>query len=151
MVLAIIFHVLSAVIWVGGMFFAWVVLRPAAASQLEGPERLKLWNQVFKTFFSWVWPSIALILITGYWMIFSVYGGMANVGIYIHIMQSVGILMMLIFIHLYFAPYNRFRKCVAAGDFPSAATELATIRRIVGTNLILGLLVIVVGASGRFW
>jgi uncharacterized membrane protein len=45
-------HVLSALVWVGGMFFAWMVLRPAAMKALEGPARLKLWVEVFQGFFA---------------------------------------------------------------------------------------------------
>ena len=37
------FHVAGIVIWVGGMFFAWMCLRPVAATQLEPPVRLMLW------------------------------------------------------------------------------------------------------------
>lgn len=43
-------HVLAALIWVGGMFFAWMILRPAAVAALEGPARLKLWANVFNVF-----------------------------------------------------------------------------------------------------
>ena len=63
MSLAITLHLLSAVIWVGGMFFAHQCLRPAAASLLDPPARLKLWVGVFKTFFLWVWAAIALTLV----------------------------------------------------------------------------------------
>lgn len=51
-------HVLSALVWVGGMFFAWMVLRPAAMKALEGPARLKLWVEVFQGFSAgsgWRW------------------------------------------------------------------------------------------------
>ncbi|MCB1757036.1 MAG: CopD family protein [Gammaproteobacteria bacterium] len=150
MAFAVVIHLLSVVVWVGGMFFAWMVLRPAAAVQLEGPDRLRLWNAVFRRFFVWVWLAIALILLSGYWIIFAVFGGMAGVGLYVHVMQGIGLLMMLIFAHLYFAPYARLRKKVAAGDFPSAANELATIRRIVGINLLLGLLTVIIAAAGRY-
>ena len=150
MSIAIILHVLSVVVWVGGMFFAWMVLRPAVAEKLEGPDRLRLWNQVFINFFSWVWLSILFILVSGYYMIFMVMGGMAGSGLYIHIMQGLGIVMMMIFGHLYFAPYKRFKKFVAAEDFPAAATQLATIRRTVGINLLIGLLTIVLALGGRY-
>ena len=46
MAIAIALHLLAAVIWVGGMFFAYMALRPAAASLLEPPLRLPLWSQV---------------------------------------------------------------------------------------------------------
>jgi hypothetical protein len=29
-------HVLAALVWVGGMFFAWLILRPATVAALEG-------------------------------------------------------------------------------------------------------------------
>ncbi len=47
-------HVLAAVLWVGGMFFAWMVLRPAAVAVLQAPERLRLWAEVFRRFVQWV-------------------------------------------------------------------------------------------------
>jgi len=59
--------------------------------------------------------------------------------------------MMLAFAHLYFAPWARFRGAVDRGDFPAAAAQLDQIRRIVGFNLVLGLLVVVVGTTGRYW
>ena len=49
--LAISAHILSVVIWVGGMFFAYMAMRPAAASVLEPPKRLSLWLPTFKRFF----------------------------------------------------------------------------------------------------
>ena len=63
-------HILSVVIWVGGMFFAYMALRPAAISTLEPPLRLQLWRQTFKHFFPWVWAAIITLLVTGFWMMF---------------------------------------------------------------------------------
>ena len=34
---------------------------------------------------------------------------------------------------------------------PLAGKDLAAIRRIVGTNLLLGLINVAIGTSGRFW
>lgn len=151
MFLAVVIHLLSIVVWVGGMFFAWMVLRPAAVAELEGPVRLKLWHHVFGLFFKWVWLAIVLILASGYWMIFTVFGGMASIGMHIHMMLGLGTLMMLIFAHLYFAPYKRFCGYIDHKDFNNAAGQLAVIRRTVGVNLILGLCTIVVAASGRYF
>ena len=66
-------------------------------------------------------------------------------------MQGIGIAMMLLFLHLFFAPWRRFSAAVESEAFPEAATELGRIRRIVAVNLVLGLATIIVGASGRFW
>ena len=63
--LAYTLHVLAALVWVGGMFFAWMILRPAAMAALEGPARLKLWANVFQRFFVWVWVAVAVLPISG--------------------------------------------------------------------------------------
>lgn len=150
MALFISLHVLAAVIWVGGMFFAYLILRPSAGPLPPEP-RLTLWEGVFRRFFPWVWASVIVLLASGYAMIFLYLGGFAGARPSIHIMQGIGIVMMLLFFHLYFAPWRRFSAGVEAGDFSEAAKNLNQIRRIVAINLTLGLITIVVGASGRFW
>ncbi len=143
-------HALAAVAWVGGMFFAYMVLRPATGP-LETRLRLALWQRVFGRFFPWVWASIAVLLASGYAMLFVRFGGFTGAGLHIHVMQATGILMMLLFLHLFFVPWRRFSRAVEAGNFDSAAVSLNQIRRIVAINLVLGLITLAAGASGRFW
>lgn len=142
-------HALSAVVWVGGMFFAYLVLRPSAASLLQPPERLQLWSAVFGRFFPWVWASVILLPLTGYAIIFSVLGGMGGAPLYVHVMNGLGILMILIYLHVFFAPFRRLRKAVAAQDWPRGAASLNQIRMLVGINLLIGLVVIVTATAGR--
>lgn len=149
MSLAIALHVLAAVLWVGGMFFAHQVLRPAVGP-LEPSVRLPLWGRVFPRFFAWVWTSIAVLLATGYWMVFGGYGGFARLPVPYHVMNGIGWLMMAIYLHLWFAPYAKFRQALAADDLPAAGRAIAQIRRIVGINLILGLINVALGAGGRY-
>ena len=148
--LLIALHLLAAVVWVGGMFFAHRALRPVAATLLEPPQRLPLWTQTFRRFFPWVWLAVVLLPTTGYMMVFRVFGGFSSVGLHIHLMQGLGWVMMLLFMHMYFAPFKRMQRAVAAGDWPTAANQLAQIRRIVGTNLILGLSVVAIASAGRY-
>jgi uncharacterized membrane protein len=147
---ALIFHALSAVVWVGGMFFAHQALRPAAAA-LDPAARLQLWSRVLERFFAWVIPAIALLLVSGYTLIFAVFGGFGGAGIHIHLMQGLGILMMLLFFHLYFAPWRRFQAAVARQDWAEGGHQLGQIRTIVTINLVLGLIVVAIGSSGRYW
>ena len=147
---SIALHILAAVIWVGGMFFAYNALRPAAAQVLEPPLRLELWVQVFRRFFVWVWLSVAIILLTGYWMLFQYFGGFEGAGKHIHIMHGGGILMVLIYMHVFFAPYRRLRHAVIVQDYPLAGAQLNMIRKLVGINTVLGLLVIIVASAGRY-
>lgn len=149
-ILAIVVHVVAAVVWVGGMFFAFMVLRPAAGNLLEPPQRLPLWAKVFSTFFPWVWLAIFLLLSSGYWMIFNVFGGMATSPLYVHVMTGLGIVMMLIFAHVFFAPYRRLTQAVVTEDWAKGAAALGQIRILVAINLILGMLVLVIASAGRY-
>jgi uncharacterized membrane protein len=139
-------HILAATVWVGGMFFAYLVLRPAL-SPFEPPMRLSLWRRVFVRFFLWVWIAIVLLLLTGYTM-FLRYG---VTGIHVHMMQASGVLMILLFLHLFFAPWKRYRTAIDVQDFAAAGRQLNQIRIIVVLNLVLGVLTVIIGGSGRYW
>lgn len=143
-------HLLATVVWVGGMFFAYMALRPVAASLLEPPQRLSLWTQTFERFFPWVWIAVLTLPVTGYLIVFGVLGGMGGAGLHVHLMQGLGWLMILLYLHMYFACFRRMQRAVAAGDWPTAGKQLAQIRRIVGINLLLGLLVVVIASAGRY-
>ena len=148
--IALALHLLSVVVWVGGMFFAYMALRPVAAAQLQPPERLTLWAGVFRKFFPWVFAAIAIILASGYWMVLVFYGGFDTVGMHVHLMIWIGYVMMLIFLHVFFAPFKRLQRAVAAGDWPAGGRALAQIRVMIGVNLAIGLLVVAVASGGRY-
>ena len=131
MIIGLFLHILAAVIWVGGMFFAHQMLRPAAG-KLDPAQRLPLWRRVFQRFFPWVWACVATLLLTGYGMVISGFGGFAHIGLHVHVMQAIGIVMMLAFAHLYFAPWARFRRAVDASDFPAAQGRADPDRRALG-------------------
>ncbi|EMP57282.1 hypothetical protein MSNKSG1_01628 [Marinobacter santoriniensis NKSG1] len=150
MSLAIALHVLSAVIWVGGMFYAYMAMRPAVVEVIDASQRGVLWCHTLSRFFKWVWLAIVLLLVTGYWMIFNFFGGMAGAGWHIHAMQGLGIVMMLLFFHVYFAPFSRLKKAVANQDPQEGARQVGQIRKLVAVNLVLGLIVVVIGAAGRY-
>lgn len=149
--ISIALHVVSVVVWVGGMIFAHQFLRPVAAKQLEPPLRLSLWVGVFSRFFPIVWIAIILLPLTGYLMMFSVWGGFAGAPIYVHLMNGIGTLMILLYLHVYFAPYQRLKKAVAAQTWPEGGKHLNQIRTLVGVNMTLGLIVIVIATGGRYF
>ena len=134
--IAVTLHVLGIVIWVGGMFFAHQCLRPVAADLLEPPQRLALWVGVFGRFFPWVWVIVAVVLATGLWMMF--FGG------------RLGLIMMAIFMHVFFAPYKRLKRAVTAQDWPAGGQSLAQIRMLVGINTVIGLLTIAIATAGPY-
>ena len=147
--LAITLHLLAAVILVGGMFFAYIALRPAA-SFLEPSLRLPLWSQTFKRFFPWVWVSAITLLATGFWLI-KQYGGMGEVGPHVHIMLLLGIIMMLMFLHVFFAPHKKLDRAVENQDWETGAKALNQIRLLISINLVFGLIVTFIGSAGQFY
>jgi uncharacterized membrane protein len=131
-------HVLATIVWVGGMFFAHQCLRPVVLAQLEGPQRLRLWAGVFGRFFPWVWVAVGLLLASGHLLIHQ-FGGFAAIPPQVHVMTGIGYLMAVIFAFIFFGPYGRLRRAVAAEDWQAGAAAQDLIRRLVGTNLLLGL------------
>jgi uncharacterized membrane protein len=149
-ILLLALHLLAAIFWVGGMAFAYWVLRPAAGP-LDPPVRLPLWRRVFGIFLPWVGLSIAVLLGSGYAMLALYFGGVAGAPTYINVMQGLGILMVLLYLHLYFVPWRRFRAALDHGALPDAAKALSQIRMIVAINLALGIATALVGGTGRYW
>ena len=147
MVLFKLIHLLAALIWVGGMFFAYVALRPAAAEVLEPPQRLSLWDAVFRRFFSWVWGAVSILMVSGLYMVY-LYGGLAHVARHIHIMLVIGLTMMVIYGYVYFACYVPFSLHVAKQRWKEAGEILAKIRKLIAVNLSLGLLTVCVAVIG---
>ena len=150
MMITLPLHILAAIIWVGGMFFAYMALRPVAATLLEPPLRLTLWSQVLGRFFPWVWAAVLILPATGLWMIFTELGGMKNVGGHIHVMLLLGTIMIALFLHVFFAHYRKLNNALTAKDIPAAGQQLNKIRRLIGINLILGLITTVIAIAGRF-
>lgn len=145
MIIAKSLHIFGFTIWVGGMFFAYMALRPIAATRLEPPQRLPLWEGVFDKFFPWVWAAVALILFSGLYMM-ALFG---KPPVYVATMFAIGIVMMMIFAHIFFAPYKRLKRAVAAQDWPAGGAALGQIRKMIGINLILGLVTVAIGSFGQ--
>ncbi|MBT3533211.1 MAG: hypothetical protein HN478_04985 [Rhodospirillaceae bacterium] len=144
-------HILAAVFWVGGMYFAHQCLRPAAELHLPPPLRLVLWRGVLRRFFSRVWLAIAALVISGYMMVFIYLGGFSDLGLHVYLMQAAGWVMIILYLHLYFGPYARLKDALNDMDFEAAGAQQGKIRGIVGVNLMLGIITILLGATGRYW
>lgn len=134
-------HLLAVLIWVGGMFFAYVVLRPATAEALDPSQRLRLWAAVLRLFFKWVWVAVGVILITGFYLIY-LYGGIAHVSHHVHTMLALGLAMMVIHGYMFFTFYVPFSLHVAKKRWEEANKPLGKMRKLVAVNFALGLLTV---------
>ena len=142
-------HVLGAVLWVGGMGFALLALRPAMAV-LEPAQRLALHEGALRRFFLIVWHAMPALLLTGWALLFFWYGGFRGARWHVHLMQLTGLVMAAVFLALFLGPWRRFRAALAAGDRAAAAPAMGRVRQMVSINLALGLLTVAVAAWGRF-
>ncbi len=143
--LLLFLHVVAVVAWVGGMFFAYVCLRPAAAV-LDLPQRLRLWHGVFARFFTWIWPAVIVIAASGLAMFWQ--HGFAGAPRGWHLMLASGTLMIAIYVYVATALFSRLGRAVEAADWQAGGAALGRIRQMVATNLVLGLLTIAFATIG---
>jgi uncharacterized membrane protein len=144
-------HLLGVVLWVGGMAFMLLFLRPAAET-LAPPDRLKLMREVLRRFFAAVVVALVAVVGSGLWMIGRTARTLVQAGAAFTwpldwvAMTALGTVMVLIFAFIRIVPYRRFVAAHAGGDLPAAAAALRVIRRWVAVNLVLGVVVIAVAA-----
>ena len=140
-------HVLAALVWVGGMFFAWMILRPAVIAALEGPARLKLWLNVFPRFFTWVWCAVIILPVTGIGIININFHGFQTAPRYVQVMMGLYVVMVALFLRIQTLNLPQLRKAVEAEKWAEGAAALGGIRRLVGINLIIGIVVVAIAAA----
>ena len=133
-------HLAAGVIWLGGMALVVLALRPAVITHLTPPERLPLMAAVLSRFFVMVWRSIAVLLVSGGWILTGADMKLAPKGW--HAMSGIGTLMCLIFAHIWFAPFRRLKAAVQAADWPRAGQALQQIHPLVLVNFALGWLAV---------
>ncbi|MEO7338667.1 MAG: CopD family protein [Caldimonas sp.] len=147
------FHLLGIVVWVGGMFFTIACLRPAAAA-LEPPVRVGLMRDALGRFLDIVVVAAAVVLLSGVWMLATASRVSVNAGIGFnmpidwHVMVTLGVVMMAIFVYIRFALFRQLDISATAREWKAAAAALARIRLLVLVNLALAVVIIVVTRIG---
>jgi uncharacterized membrane protein len=142
-------HVLSIIVWIGGMVFVHFFLRPAVA-QLEPPVRLRLMHDVLGRFFRAVLAASLLTLASGVWMLGRVArqvvqsGGSFEMPPAWTLMAVLGVAMVAIFLYIRFVLYKKLGRAVEASEWAAGGAALARIRTLVAINLGLGVLVLLV-------
>jgi len=147
--IALILHLVAINVWVGGTFFAIVILG-RAIKNIAAAQQLLLWQLVLERFFTWAWVAVFILLTSGTWMVYSIYGGFDTIPVYIMLMGLIALLMISVFIYIYFFPYQQYKLLVQTNDVDSCVQKLAVIRFAGTINMILGLCVVVVIGSGPY-
>jgi uncharacterized membrane protein len=147
-------HLLSFVVWIGGMFFTLYCLRPALGL-LEGPSRVRLMHGVLQRFFGFVAAAAALVLVSGVWLVgraaqaAAQAGGRFNMPLDWYVMLALGLLMVLIFGYIRLVLFTRLTRAAGAQAWQEGAQVLGQIRNWVLVNLCLGVLIIGATQLGR--
>lgn len=142
-------HVLSIIVWIGGMVFAHFFLRPAVA-HLEPPVRLRLMHDVLGRFFQAVLVASLLTLASGVWMLGRAAkqvvqsGGSFQMPLSWGLMAVLGVGMVAIFLHIRVVLFKRLGRAVAESAWAAGGVAMAQIRTWVSVNLGLGILVVLV-------
>lgn len=145
--LMLFLHVMAVVVWVGGMWILHLAVRPAAVEVLQPAQRLPLMTAALGRFLAWALLAVLVTLVSGVAMMAG--GGVRGLHPSVHLMALLGLVMALIFAWVRFAHYPRLKAAVAAQDWPGAGARLDGIRRLVGINLVLGVITIAVATLGR--
>ena len=143
----ILLHLLGVIAWVGGMFFAYCCLRPAAGEVLQPPQRLPLWAATFSRFLPYTAVAVAVIFATGFTMLLQT--GFQNAPLGWHAMLALGLVMAAIFAYVYGALFPALRRDCAGAAWLAAGQTLNRIRRLVALNLVLGICTVAAAMTAR--
>ncbi|MDP1898976.1 MAG: CopD family protein [Rubrivivax sp.] len=146
-------HLLSIIVWIGGMTFVHFFLRPAVAA-LEAPERVRLTHVALGRFFNAVLVAGVLAIGSGLWMMGRIAKQTVQAGAQLSLppewmaMAVLGVVMLAIFGHTRFALYPRLTRAVTAASWPAGDAALASIRTWLMVNLVVGVVIVAVTLLG---
>ena len=141
-------HLIAGIVWMGGMTFMLLALRPAALASLDAQPRALLMAEVWRRFYVLVLLAIALLFTTGTHLYTATFRaaklatGQGSVPLGWNVMLVLGLAMMLIFGHIYFAGFKKYKRAVAAGQWPVAAKAAGLMHTMTLVNFTLGWLAI---------
>lgn len=122
-------HILFTIVWIGGMIYSLIFLKPALREILPEESRGKFLKSVLSRFFVAVWLSIIVIFITGMGLWHGYRKDFSENTLFHIKLFSFG-LMVVIFSYIYFLLFKR--------------NKIAPIPNLISINLILGILILMI-------
>jgi len=146
-------HLLAVIVWVGGMAFVLLCLRPAVRV-LEPPARIALMHATMRRFLGAVGVAIAVIFVCGITMVAIAWSTATRAGLRFNMpldwyaMFAVFFVMLALFVHIRTILFRRLDAAFREQRWGDGASVLGTIRWEVSANLILGAFVTVLVRLG---
>jgi uncharacterized membrane protein len=150
MIVGLALHIVSVIIWIGGLFLAFVALKPGMLP-IDAEARLAVWQHGFGRFLPWSWLCVVTLLLSGFAMVFLGFSGLTALPAHVRAMMALGVLTAGLYAYLLFLPWRGFRHAMLKFDWPTAETKIAQVRRVMGVTLVIGLAAAIVGAAGRYY
>ena len=141
-------HLIAGIVWLGGMTFMLFALRPAAVAAMEPQARAVLMGHVWQRFYALVLAAIVVLFATGTHLYTATFRaaklatGTGGVPLGWNVMLVLGLAMMLVFGHIYFASFKKYKRAIAAAQWPLAAQAGGLIHKMTMLNFTLGWLAI---------
>jgi uncharacterized membrane protein len=147
--LIVFLHVISAVIWVGGM----VAIRFAVYQSMQEIDEPKIkiarTLDILKRFLNIVRHLIGVILITAVIMILAIGFKGTDLNVFVHIKETIWLLMTILYVTIYIKR-NKAQMYLESHDLISAKASLAPITTwMIPLNIILGIVAIYLGVTLR--
>ncbi len=145
----LLLHLVSVVVWIGGMTFAHHCLRPAALATLQPPQRLPLMSSALGRFFRLVGWSLLLLWGSGIAMFAQLHAAGGRPPWSWNAMAAIAAVMTVVFAVIALRRHPRMREALESGELPAAGAALDGIRRLVVLNLVLGWATVAIATVGR--
>lgn len=145
-------HILGATIWVGGLFMLVAIIWPSINQTVINHQAyLKASVDVLGMFIPWLIAASIMTIISGYVTLFGLYHGFKSAPLYIHIMAGFGFFMLLLVGHIIMSPWKRMHKALEEKAWDEVEKYLPKAKLFVWIGLVIGVIVLLVAGSGRYW
>jgi uncharacterized membrane protein len=142
-------HILSAIIWVGGMIAIRLAVKPSLVNIQDDNIRIARVLEIMKRFFSIVTFFIFLLIVTA--VVFIIGLDLKNAGSIYKVVifkEAIWTIMVGIFIMIY-ASRNKAERLFVSGDIAGAKGKIGFIEKMILVNIILGLISLYFGVILR--
>ena len=145
-VLIVFLHVISAVVWVGGMIAMRYAAHPSFMGLESSAERLSRVTYALKRLFIIVFPFIIILVVTAVFMLIGYDIKSTEYAQTAHIKEGIWIVMFLNYL-LMIKRRNRACRFLASGDVSGARFSMGMVATyLIPLNIILGIVAIYLGA-----
>lgn len=142
-------HVLSAVLWVGGMIAIRFAIHYSIQEIAEPKIKIERTLDNLRRFFNMVIPAIVILLLTAIIMIIGLAFKGTDLYSTVILKEIVWTIMTIVFITIYIKR-NKAQKAFEGGDFITAKSQLTPIAKyFIPLNIALGIIAIYLGVTLR--